>query len=55
MGGPILDGATSGDGLGAVLILRSQPKILREIQKNISPQSPAFCMYALGHLSYERS
>ena len=45
----ILDGATSGDGLGAVLISRSQPKILRKIQKNcgnISQVSPAFCMYA---------
>ena len=31
----ILDGATSGDGLGAVLISRSEPKILRKIQKNL--------------------
>merc|ERR1711952_147421 len=31
----ILDGATSGDGLGAVLISRSQPKILRKIQKKL--------------------
>ena len=30
------DGATSGDGLGAVLISRSQPKILRKIQKKIA-------------------
>ena len=29
------DGATSGDGLGAVLISRSQPKILRKIQKKL--------------------
>ena len=27
--------ATSGDGLGAVLISRTQPKILRKIQKNL--------------------
>ena len=31
----ILDGATSGDGLGAELISRSQPKILQKIQKNL--------------------
>ena len=31
----ILDGATSGDGLGAVLISRSQPTILRKIQKKL--------------------
>ena len=37
--------------MGAVLILRSQPKILRKIQKkncgDISQLSPAFCMYGL--------
>ncbi len=37
----ILDGATSGDGLGAVLISRSQPKILRKIQKNLRGYIPA--------------
>ena len=31
----ILDGATSRDGLGAVLISRSQPKILRKIKKKL--------------------
>ena len=37
----ILDGATSGDGLGAVLISRSQPKILRKIQKKLRGYIPA--------------
>ena len=37
----ILDGATSGDGFGAVLISRSQPKILRKIQKKLRGYIPA--------------
>ena len=32
---------TSGDGLGAVLISRSQLKILRKIQKNLREYIPA--------------